>query len=77
MPDISTNGAAKKRRPACGQCGGTGYVYLWSVARAGELTWFCDRCKRTWADAGTEFGRVFAASVAIPGTPPAVVAAIK
>jgi hypothetical protein len=76
MVEISTNGAAKKRRPACSQCSGTGYVYLWSVARGGELTWYCDRCKRSWADAGTEFGRVFAASVAVEAAVP-VAAAVK
>jgi hypothetical protein len=40
----------RQRRPACGQCSGTGYVYLWAVAKAGPRTWFCDRCKRSWSD---------------------------
>ena len=43
--------APKNRRPPCGQCSGTGYVYLWSVARAGTRTWYCDRCKRSWVEA--------------------------
>ena len=41
----------KERRPACAQCSGTGFVYLWSVARSGNRTWYCDRCKRSWAEA--------------------------
>ena len=41
----------KERRPACAQCSGTGFVYLWSVARSGTRTWYCDRCKRSWAEA--------------------------
>ena len=48
----------KQRRPACGQCGGTGYVYLWSVAQTGQRAWFCDRCKRTWSDAAPIFAAV-------------------
>jgi hypothetical protein len=39
--------------PACGSCGGTGYVYLWSIPRDGPRLWFCDRsgCKRSWTEA--------------------------
>jgi hypothetical protein len=43
------------RNPACGSCGGTGYVYLWSIDPAGSRAWFCDRstCKRFWQAAGS------------------------
>jgi hypothetical protein len=41
-----------ERHPMCTQCGGSGYVYLWSVERLGARQWFCDRCKRSWSDAG-------------------------
>jgi hypothetical protein len=49
---ITENGTTQ-RQPACAQCGGTGYVYLWSVARSGKREWYCDRsgCKRSWSDA--------------------------
>jgi len=42
------------RAPACAQCGGTGYVYLWSLPVDGSHVWFCDRsrCKRFWTEAG-------------------------
>jgi hypothetical protein len=45
--------ARQQRKPACGQCGGTGYVYLWSVSRSGLREWYCDRsrCKRWWSEA--------------------------
>lgn len=50
----TTEFAANERPPACGHCGGTGYVYLWSVSAVGSRVWFCDRnsCKRFWSDAG-------------------------
>jgi hypothetical protein len=37
-------------KPPCARCQGTGYVYLWSVGRSGDRTWYCDRnnCKRWW-----------------------------
>ena len=38
------------RRPPCGRCRGTGFVYLWSVDNHGASVWFCDRCKRQWAE---------------------------
>ena len=39
------------RPPMCTRCGGTGYVYLWSIAPGGARLWFCDRssCKRFWS----------------------------
>jgi hypothetical protein len=42
---------AGDRKPACGRCGGTGFVYLWSIPRVGARLYFCDRptCKRFWA----------------------------
>jgi hypothetical protein len=42
-----------RRNPACGSCGGSGYVYLWSIPLDGPRVWFCDRsgCKRFWSDA--------------------------
>ena len=48
------------RNPACSSCGGTGYVYLWSVDPAGARVWFCDRsrCKRFWPDAGAQVGSI-------------------
>jgi len=45
--------ARMERHPVCVRCGGTGYVYLWSFERVGARVWFCDRCKRSWGDAGT------------------------
>lgn len=47
MSEISANGRMADR-PACAKCGGTGYVYLWSMERARGHTWFCDRCKLSW-----------------------------
>jgi len=49
-----TEFAANDRPPACRDCGGTGYVYLWSISTLGARVWFCDRnsCKRFWSDAG-------------------------
>jgi len=46
------------RKPACAQCGGTGYVYLWSMDLAGSSLWFCDRsrCKRFWRQGGAQIG---------------------
>jgi hypothetical protein len=55
-----------ERRPACGQCGGTGFVYLWSVARAGPRTWFCDRCKRSWSDGELSLAALFGDQVVAP-----------
>ena len=42
---------AGDRKPACARCGGTGFVYLWSIPRVGARLYFCDRptCKRFWA----------------------------
>ena len=41
------------RTPACARCGGTGYVYLWSIPSVGPRVYYCDRsaCKRFWSDA--------------------------
>ena len=41
------------RTPACARCGGSGYVFLWSIPRVGPRVWFCDRstCKRFLLDA--------------------------
>jgi len=49
-----TEFAANERPPSCAHCGGTGYVYLWSISAVGSRVWFCDRntCKRFWPDAG-------------------------
>ena len=46
--------AGNERPPSCAHCGGTGYVYLWSIAATGSRVWFCDRntCKLFWSDAG-------------------------
>ena len=38
------------RRPACPRCRGSGFVYLWSVDARDASVWFCDRCKRQWAE---------------------------
>jgi hypothetical protein len=62
-----------QRRPACGRCGGTGYVYLWSVARAGPRTWFCDRCKRTWSDAEPILATLVGNGAGAHGAPPVLV----
>jgi len=42
------------RPPVCARCGGTGYVYLWSLPVDGSHVWFCDRssCKRFWTEPG-------------------------
>src|ERR671928_910211 len=69
----STEIGKQQRRPACGHCGGTGYVYLWSVARAGPRTWFCDRCKRTWSDAEPILATLVGDRVGVQGAPPALV----
>jgi ribosomal protein L37AE/L43A len=57
-----TGNTAEKRksRPACAHCGGTGYVYLWSVPRVGSRIWFCDRgaCKSLWTDDGPQLAAV-------------------
>jgi hypothetical protein len=60
----------KQRRPACGQCGGTGYVYLWAVTRARPRTWFCDRCKRFWSDGEPDLATLFGDQVGVPGPLP-------
>jgi len=41
------------RTPACMRCGGSGYVYLWSIPRVGDRVWYCDRstCKKFWSGA--------------------------
>jgi hypothetical protein len=41
------------RTPPCARCGGTGYVYLWSIPSVGPRVYYCDRsaCKRFWTDA--------------------------
>jgi hypothetical protein len=72
MLDITEIGK-NRRRPACGQCGGTGYVYLWSVALAGPRTWFCDRCKRTWSEAEPILATLAGDRVGVQGAPPALV----
>jgi hypothetical protein len=53
MLAITKNGTTQQRKPACARCGGTGYVYLWSVAASGKRRWYCDRsgCKQSWSDA--------------------------
>ena len=72
MLDIPKTGK-KQRRPACRRCGGSGYVYLWSVARAGPRTWFCDRCKRTWSKAEPILATLVGDSVGVQGAPPVLV----
>jgi ribosomal protein L37AE/L43A len=59
-----------QRRPACGQCGGTGYVYLWAVARAGPRTWFCDRCKLFWSDGEPILTTLIGDQVGVPAALP-------
>jgi hypothetical protein len=68
-----TNIEKKPRRPACGQCGGTGYVYLWAVARAGPRTWFCDRCKRFWSDGEPVLATLVGDEVGVPAALPVLV----
>ena len=63
----------QQRRPACGRCGGTGFVYLWSVARAGPRTWFCDRCKRTWSEAEPILASLVGDKVGVDGAPSVLV----
>jgi hypothetical protein len=65
-----TNSENKQRRPACGQCGGSGYVYLWSVPRAGPRTWFCDRCKRSWLDGEPSLAQLIGTQVGVPAAVP-------
>jgi hypothetical protein len=72
MLDIDKIGK-KQRRPACRQCGGTGYVYLWAVARAGRRTWFCDRCKRTWSDGEPILATLVDDRVGVPSALPVIV----
>ena len=47
-----------ERKPACARCGGSGFVYLWSIPRVGARTYFCDRptCKRFWSADRTNGG---------------------
>jgi hypothetical protein len=66
----TTNSEKMERRPACGHCGGTGYVYLWSVARAGPRTWFCDRCKRFWLDGEPSLAMLMGDHVGVPAAVP-------
>ena len=72
MLDIAEIGKTQ-RRPACGQCSGTGYVYLWCVARAGPRTWFCDRCKRTWSDVAPMLATPIGCEAAVQGAAPVLV----
>src|ERR687884_94984 len=62
------------RRPACARCGGTGYVYLWSVARAGSRVWYCDRstCKWFWPDARSSVAAVADTAPLLHALPPLV-----
>jgi hypothetical protein len=48
-----------RRKPACAGCGGSGYVYLWSIGRVGTRVWYCDRstCKQFWSDARSNVPR--------------------
>jgi hypothetical protein len=48
-------------------------VYLWSIARAGPRTWFCDRCKRTWSDAESILATPVGDGVGVQGAPPVLV----
>ena len=65
MSEISADGR-REDRPACAQCGGTGYVYLWSVERALGDTWFCDRCKQAWVIANPLDAHAPAAAIGEP-----------
>jgi len=69
LPSIvrSENGTTSST-PPCTACGGSGYVYLWSVARAGNRTWYCDRhsCKSWWSDADPVAADVATRSVTSP-----------
>lgn len=71
-----TEYATNERPPACARCGGTGFVYLWSIAADGSRTWFCDRsrCKVFWQDAGRRqptVATVANGAVVVAETPPA------
>jgi ribosomal protein L37AE/L43A len=65
-----TNIEKRQRRPACGHCGGTGYVYLWAVARAGPRTWFCDRCKRSWSEGEPILATLAGDEIRVPAAQP-------
>jgi hypothetical protein len=67
---VTSNG----HRPACARCGGTGYVYLWSVAPAGARLWFCDRssCKRFWSYDGWIGNAVASGGATLHAVPPLV-----
>ena len=58
--------APKVRRPSCTRCCGTGYVSLWSVTRAGQRTWYCDRCKWAWPDTHLPLAPVGVPDLALP-----------
>lgn len=65
---LALNGNATRHgKPACAQCGGTGYVYLWSAAQSGKREWYCDRggCKRSWPDADPIIDSVMTPGVAV------------
>jgi hypothetical protein len=59
--------ATRHGKPAYAQCGGTGYVYLWSAAQSGKPEWYCDRggCKRSWSDADPIIASVMTPGVAV------------
>jgi hypothetical protein len=65
-------------RPACAKCGGTGYVYLWSMERARGHTWFCDRCKLSWLASDALAAREVAVLITEPAVavPPRVGVAV-
>jgi hypothetical protein len=60
--------ATNERPPACARCGGTGFVYLWSIAVDGSRRWFCDRsgCKIFWGDAGRRALAIASGGVMVP-----------
>src|SRR5579872_1818592 len=67
-------GLTNERPPACARCGGTGFVYLWSIAVGGAPTWFCDRsgCKVFWQDAGRRMPTLAFGGVIGPKVQPVV-----
>jgi hypothetical protein len=66
----------RSQKPQCSTCGGTGYVYLWSVARSGKHTWYCDRhnCKLWWSDADPIMASVVSAGMTMSSRVPPIAA---
>ncbi len=69
---------AGSRTPACARCGGSGFVYLWSIPSVGPCVFYCDRfaCKRFWSNTAMTTNNVGKREVTVQELVPLVPTAI-